>query len=158
MRSTVQGRWLLAVLVVVMLGASAQAGAQTSMSAPLAAELAEALVAADLGAVAARDGDSDRFVAALYFPGQLLVVSARYQAPVYLVEKIAAQDYREVYIDLNSASIADTKMLITDVGADGPTDGDMYDNGSRTMNFAEAGAEADEQYSRMLKALLAQIR
>ena len=92
MLSTVSGRGLLAVLVVVMLAASAQVGAQTAMSAPLAAELAEALAAADLGAVAARDGDSDRFVAALYFPGQLLVVSARYQAPVYLVDKIAAQD------------------------------------------------------------------
>ena len=176
MRSTVSGGWLLAVLVVVVLGAPGQAGAQDSMSAPLAAELAEVLAAANLDAVAARDGDSDRFMAALAFPGQLLVVSARYEAPVYVVEKIGAQQYRDVYIDLNAASIANTKILVTDVGADGLAAGggtvDVYDDGSQVLRFDgdpggqglsrdaydEAFAEADEQYSRMLEALLSQAR
>jgi hypothetical protein len=159
-----------------MLGASGPAGAQTSMSAPLAAELAEVLAAANLGAMAARDGTSDRFMAALAFPGQLLVVSARYEAPVYVVRKIGAQQFRDVYIDLNAASIPATKILVTDVGADGlAADGrsvDVYDNGSQVLRFDgnpggqsmsqeaydEAFAEADEQYSRMLEALLAQAR
>jgi hypothetical protein len=159
-----------------MLGASGPAGAQTSMSAPLAVELAGALEAANLGAIAARDGTSDRFMAALAFPGQLLVVSARYEAPVYVVQKIGAQQYRDVYIDLNAASIANTKILVTDVGADGLAAGDLtvdvYDNGTRVLRFDgnpggqglsqdaydEAFVEADEQYSRMLKALLAQTR
>jgi hypothetical protein len=179
MRSKVPGWSLLAVLVVVMLVASGQAGAQPSMSAPLAAELAEALTAADLGAVAARDaesGDRDRFVAALAFPGQLLVVSSRYEAPIYVVQKIDAQQFRDVYIDLNAASIAGTKILVTDVGADGLAAGDgsvdVYDDGSRVIRFDgnpggqslsqqaydEAFAEADAQYSRMLQALLAQVR
>ena len=178
MRNTVPGRWLLSALVVV-LAASGQAGAQTSMSGPLAAELADALTAASLDAVAARDaegGDNDRFVAALAFPGQLLVVSARYEAPIYVVQKIDALQYRDVYIDLNAASIAGTKLLVTDVGADGlAADGgtvDVYDDGSRMLRFDgdpggqglsrdaydAAFAEADEQYSRMLKALLAQAR
>ena len=178
MRNTVAGRWLLAALVV-MLAASGQAAAQTSMSGPLAEELAAALTAANLDAVAARDaegGDDDRFVAALSFPGQLLVVSARYEVPIYVVEKIDAQQYRDVYIDLNAASIAGTKFLITDVGADGlaAESGtvDVYDDGSRALRFDgnpggqglsrdaydEALAAADEQYSRMLKALLAQAQ
>ena len=176
MQSAFSGRGLLAAVIVVLLVASGQVGAQDSMSAPLAAELAEVLAAANLGAMAARDGDSDRFMAALAFPGQLLVVSARYEAPVYVVEKIGAQQYRDVYIDLNAASIANTKILVTDVGADGlAADGgtvDVYDDGSRMLRFDgnpggqglsrdaydEAFAEADEQYSRMLQALLAQAR
>ena len=115
-------------------------------------------------------------MAALAFPGQLLVVSARYEAPIYVVEKIGAQQYRDVYIDLNAASIANTKILVTDVGADGLAAGrgtvDVYDDGSRVLRFDgdpggqglsrdaydEAFAEADEQYSEMLKALLAQAR
>ena len=179
MRSAVPGRWLPAVLVGLMLAVSGQAGAQTSMSGPLAAELAETLTAANLGAVAARDaegGDDDRFVAALAFPGQLLVVSARYEVPIYVVEKIDAEEYREVYIDLNAASIANTKILVTDVGADGLAAGggtvDVYDSGSQVLRFDgnpggqglsrdaydEAFTDADEQYSRMLKALLAQVQ
>ena len=176
MRSKVPGRWLLPLLVVVLLGASGPAGAQTSMSAPLATELAEVLAAGNLGAMAARDGDTDRFMAALAFPGQLLVVSARYEAPVYVVEKIGAQQYRDVYIDLNAASIAGTKLLVTDVGADGLGAGDgtvdVYDDGSRVLRFDgnpggqglsqgdydEAFAEADAEYSRMLEALLEQAR
>ena len=62
-----------------------------SMSAPLASELAEILSSRQLDAVAARyteGSETDRFVAALAFPGQLLVVSARYEAPVYVVQKI----------------------------------------------------------------------
>ena len=175
MRNRVPSRWLLPLLVAVLLGASGPAGAQTSMSSPLATELAEVLAAANLDAMAARDGTSDRFMAALAFPGQLLVVSARYEAPVYVVEKIGAQQYRDVYIDLNAASIANTKILVTDVGADGLAGGgtvDVYDDGSRVLRFDgnpggqglsqddydAALAEADQEYARMLEALLTQAR
>ena len=91
----------------------------------MAAELAELLTAAGLGAIAARDtADEDRFVAALSFPGSLLVVSARYEVPIYVEQKIADAEYREVYIDLNAASIPQTKVLITDTGADGLSSGE----------------------------------
>ena len=103
------------------------------------------------------------------------MVSARYEAPVYVVEKIGAQQYRDVYIDLNAASIANTKILVTDVGADGlAADGtvDVYDDGTRVLRFDgnpggqglsqdaydEAFAEADQEYARMLGALLEQAR
>ena len=153
------------VALVVALAAVSVAGparAQESESAPLAAELAELLSAAELGAIAARDtADEDRFVAALSFPGSLLVVSARYEVPLYVEQKIADGEYREVYIDLNAASIPQTKVLITDTGADGLTSGDdsadMVDTGSGPARYA-GDADADAQYARMLRALIAEAR
>ena len=59
-------------------------------------------------------------VAALYFPGtQLLVVSAKYAAPQMLDDLLAKKDYRGVYIELSSASIAPTKVFVMDTFADG---------------------------------------
>ncbi len=151
--------------VVAALAAVAVAGparAQESESAPLAAELAELLGAAQLGAIAAKDSaDDDRFVAALSFPGSLLVVSARYEVPLYVEQKIADRQYREVYIDLNAASIPQTKVLITDTGADGLTadddSADMVDTGSGPARY-DGGGDADAQYARMLRALIAEAR
>lgn len=153
------------VAVVAALAAVVGAGqvqAQESESAPLAAELAELLTAAGLGAIAARDtAGEDRFVAALAFPGSLLVVSARYEVPIYVEQKIADAEYREVYIDLNAASIPQTKVLITDTGADGLSSGedsaDMVDTGSGPARY-DGDADADAQYARMLRALLAEAR
>ena len=153
------------VAVVVALAAVVVAGqvqAQESESAPLATELAELLTAAGLGAIAARDtADEDRFVAALSFPGSLLVVSARYEVPIYVEQKIADAEYREVYIDLNAASIPQTKVLITDTGADGLSSdedsADMVDTGSGPARY-DGDADADAQYARMLRALLAEAR
>jgi hypothetical protein len=153
------------VAVVVVLAAVAVAGqarAQESESAPLATELVELLGSAQLDAIAARDSaDDDRFVAALSFPGSLLVVSARYEVPLYVEQKIADGQYREVYIDLNSASIPETKVLITDTGADGLSGGDdsadMVDTGSGPARY-EGDADADAQYARMLRALIAEAR
>ena len=146
--------------LAVVVGAGGPALAQES--AGLATELAELLSAAGLEAIAAKDTEgTDRFVAALAFPGQLLVVSARYEVPMYVEAKIVKAQYREVYIDLNAASIAETKVLITDVGADGlSAEGDavdMLDTGSGPSKF-DGDPAADAQYSRMLRALIAQAR
>ncbi len=180
MRSSDQRQSVVAVIVVAcvaVLTAHAHAQDQGTMSAALAAELAEVMGAAQLDAVAAKDTEGDdRFVAALAFPGQLLVVSARYEVPLYVREKISNGQYRDVYIDLNSASIADTKILITDAGADGLAGSgggvDMYDTGARVLRFDgdpggqqlsqddydQAFSDADTLYARMLKALIAQAR
>ena len=142
-----------------------------------ALELARLMSAQQLDSVAAKDTEGvDRFVAALGFPGQLLVVSARYEVPLYVNEKIANKDYREVYIDLNTASIAGTKFLVTDSGADGlSADGavvDVVDTGSGVLRldgdwggqsmseaeYRDAFADVDRQYTRMLRALIAQIQ
>ena len=151
--------------------------AMASESSDPAVELARLMSAQQLDSVAGKDTEgADRFVAALAFPGQLLVVSARYEVPMYVNEKIANADYREVYMDLNAASIANTKILVTDSGADGlSADGevvDVYDGGAGVLrldgdwdaqsmseaDYREAFADADDQYARMLRALIAQIR
>ena len=150
---------VLLLAAVVLVG---QVQAQESESAALAAELTELLGAAGMDAIAARDTeDEDRFVAALAFPGTLLVVSARLEVALYVEQKIAAAQYREVYIDLNAASIPETKVLITDTGADGLSGGDdstdMVDSGSGAGRY-DGDADADAQYSRMLRALIAEAR
>ena len=147
--------------------------AQEPASAALAEELAGLMTNAQLDALAARDTiDEDRFVAALHFPGQLLVVSARYEVPVAVERKIAGGEHREVYIDLNAASIAGTKILITDSGANGlrgeDETVDMFDNAGEVLRldgdgsggalsddeYRTAVADAERQYARMLQALI----
>jgi hypothetical protein len=143
------------------------ATAQESKSALLAEELSQQMIGGQLDAVAAKDTvDDDRYVAALAFPGQLLVVSARYEVPVYLEEKLGNGEFREVYIDLNTASIGGTKVLITDIGANGllanDASGDTYDAGAGILRFDGSAsgssiAEADEQYARMLRVLIESV-
>ena len=74
---------------------------------PLAKELSAALDAAKLDSIAAKDPTKpDVFFGALYFPGiQLLVVSAQYTAPLHMNETIGKKEYRDVYLDLSSASV-----------------------------------------------------
>ena len=61
---------------------AATAQAQDGKSVALAKQLATALSAAKLDSIAARDPAApDVFISALYFPGQLLVISAKYAIP-----------------------------------------------------------------------------
>jgi hypothetical protein len=165
--------WLLAAAVHPL-------AAQTSSSAAAAKQLAQALDAAKLEAIAAADpADPQSFVAALYFQGsQILVVSAKYAAPPLLVAKIKEQNYRDVYIDLSSASVAGSKVFVIDSGVDGlvakPGDGgaDSYENGAKEVQFdgdwkkaklseddyMKAYAEADARYVKMLSLLTAQAK
>ena len=159
----------LFVCVVFFIGS---AGAQESQSAPLATELSEVMAAGQLDAVAVKDASEEgRYIAALAFPGQLLVVSARYEVPLYVDEKIANRQFRDVYIDLNTASIEGTKVFVTDVGANGlllnDAGVDMYDAGSGVLrldgtgtgvDYESAVADADREYARLLRALIDQAR
>lgn len=154
--------------------------AQDSQSAPVAMELAKLMQSRKLDSIAARHpGGQDEFVAALYFPGQLLVVWAKYSAPSLIVEKLARQEYRDVYIDLNSASVANSKTLISDLGADGlkarreeNQPFDTQDVGGKSLQFDGNWREAklseeeymkmfattDGAYARALTALLAELK
>jgi len=175
-------RFLCLVLAVVALcGIAGSAAAQESKSAVLAKELIALLDQGKLDAIAAKDPSApDAYVAALYFPGtQLLVVAARYAVPVLLNEQLAKKNYRDVYLDLNSASITDTKTFIVDLMTDGlkakREEGEAYDtfeSPKRRIAFdadwkaqklteeeyAAAFTEADEAYARMLTALIAQAK
>ena len=167
--------------VVLALSISADALAQESKSGPLAKQLAAALDAAKLDSIAAKDPSSaDVFIGALYFPGaQLLVVSAKYAVPLYLNDRLLKQEYRDIYIDLNSASVPATKVFIEDLGADGlkakRAENQPYDSyelaGKRTAfdgdwkkqnlsedDYMKAFSAADERYAQMLTALLAQLK
>ena len=160
-----------ALMVLVVDGAAAAQGS----SGPLAEQLATALDGAQLDSIAAKDTEGDdRYVAALFFPGRLLVVSARFEVSFFADEKIAAQEYRDLYIDLNTAFIAGTKILITDGGADGlraDDPADSADTGGQLVRFGgdwsgqqlsqaeytTLFSEADASYARMLRALLAEV-
>ena len=173
--------WLLGLAGLTLCTVAPDVGlAQESTSAPLTQQLVELMEQAQLQSVAAKDPtDADRFVAALFFPGTLLVMSARYAVPVYLEEKLADKQYREVYIDLNSASIPESRVFITDSSANGlqalrTGDNlfDSYDGSDRQVRFdgdwenqqmsqddyMKIFTTADNEYARMLRALLTEIR
>jgi hypothetical protein len=166
---------------VLAVSCAATALAQESKSAVLAKQLAAALDAVQLDSIAAKDPSSpDTFIGALYFKGmQLLVVSARYTAPSLLTEKLAQKNYKDVYIDLNSASVPESKIFIEDLGVDGlkakheeNTPYDSYEAaGKRTtfdgdwkkqkiseQDYMKTFSTADDRYCQMLAALLAQVK
>lgn len=164
----------LACTLVISCGVSA-ASAQESKSHAAAKQLSEVLDRVKLESIAAVDPtEPGVFVAALYFQGaQLLVVSAKYSAPALLVDKLAKKDFRDVYIDLNAASVAGTKIFVMDQAADGlvakPGDGpaDSWEQGNKTTTFdgdwkrakvseeeyGKAFSTADDRYARILTLL-----
>lgn len=172
--------WRGLVLAAVM-AVAVPAAAQEPKSAALAAELARLLDQMKADSVAAHyPGAEDQYVGALYFPGsQLLVVTARYQVPELLNTKLASKAYRDVYIDLNSASMPSTKVFVSDLGVDGlrarRQDNQPYDTvemGGKNLNldgewrkakiseeeYMKGYQEAEEEYSKMLQALLTELK
>jgi hypothetical protein len=157
----------------------AREGDQDSKSVAAAKELAQALDAAKLDAIAAPDpANPGTFVAAMYIPGaQLLVVSAKYSAPTLITEKIAKKEYRDVYMDLQAASIAGTRIFVQDMMADGLVakpdgPGDVYEDGTKATTFdgawkkakltedeyMKAFGDADEKYTKILSLLIAHAK
>src|SRR5438093_4951287 len=171
---------VLTTAAVVLLLLPSIAFAQESKSAPLAKQLAAALDAAKLDCIAAKDPSApDVFVAALYFPGiQLLVVSGKYTVPQLLNERLAKKEYRDIYLGLNGAAVPDSKVFLEDLGADGlkakREENQAFDScemsGKRTsfdsdwkrqkiseQDYMKAFTAADDRYSQILTALLAQL-
>jgi hypothetical protein len=155
--------------------------AQESKSSALAKQLSAALDAAKLDSIAAADPTApDVFNAALYFAGaQLLVVSAKYSAPLYLLERLGKKEYRDVYMDLNGAAVPNSKTFIQDGAADGLKtksvgnqaadvfeaagkqtvfDGEPKKAKMSEQEYQKAFADADEKYAQILTALLSQIK
>ena len=171
----------LLAAAVAMLSLSTAASAQESKSAPLAKQLAAALDAAKLDSIAAKDPSApDIFFAALYFPGvQLLVVSGKYSVPQLLVERLVKKEYRDIYLDLNGASVPTTKLFLEDPGADGVKakreenqpfdsyeadgkrlmfDGDWKKQKMSEQDYMKVFSVADERYTQILTALIAQLK
>jgi hypothetical protein len=170
-----------ALAAVFVIGFGGGALAQESVSAPLAKQLTAALDAAKLDSIAAKDPAAPGvYIAALYFPGfQLLAISAKYSAPALLDARLEKKEYRDVYIDLNSASEPGSKMFIEDLGVDGlkakreenrpfdsaesmgkrtAFDGDWKKQQLSEQEYIKAFSAADERYAQMLTALLAQVK
>ena len=170
----------LLVAAACLIGPAAAAAQDGSKSNAAAKQLSEILDRLKLDSIAAADPtDPTTFVAALYFQGaQLLVVSAKYSAPTLLTAKLAKKDYRDVYIDLNAASIAGSKIFVMDQACDGlvakPGDSpaDSWEQGTTTTAFdgdwkraklteeayLKAFSSADERYARILSLLADQAR
>jgi len=173
-------RTVLALVVAVSFLAPSQAIAQqqVSKSAVLATQLAKLLDDAKLDSIAAKS--SDQYVGALYFPGsQLLVVRAKYSVPARMDQMLAQKAYRDVYIDLNSASDPKSKVLVSDLGANGlrakrennqPFDTVDSASGSTTFDgdwdkakiseteYMKRFQADDDDYAQMLQALIAALK
>ena len=157
------------------------AAAQDPQSAAPAKELAQLLAAKKLDSIAARMPDSrEEFVGALAFPGQLMVIWAKTTAPAVVNEKLIRKEYKEVYIDLNSASIIESRHFVTDIGPDGlrakpqqkQGPADSHDLGAKTMRFdgswredkmseadyMKAHADADAAYTKAIQALIEELK
>ena len=175
---TDSSRGVRCLAVVVLLLVPVIANAQESRSAQLATELAKLLDSLKIDSVAARL-DGDQYAGALYFPGsQLLVVKARYIVPERMDAQLAQKNYRDVYIDLNSASVPTSKVLIADLGANGlyarrrENQFDTADVGGKSYSFdgdwSKAKISEDEytkafqtsegEYLKILEALVAQLK
>ncbi len=174
----------LAQLLVPVLLVTAFASvslAQEPQSAAPARELAQLLASKKLDSIAARMPDNrEVFVGALSFPGQLIVVWARTTAPAVVNEKLIRKEYQEVYMDLNSASVTETRHFVTDLGPDGlkakpatkQGPSDSHDLGTKSMRFdgnwredkmseadyMKAYAEADAGYAKAIQALLDEVK
>ena len=171
-------RGVRCVVVASLLLAPAPALAQESRSAQLATELVKLLDSLKLDSAAAKL-DKDEYAGALYFPGtQLLVVKARYIVPERMDAQLAQKNYRDVYIDLNSASVPASKVLIADLGANGlfarrrenqfdtadlagksySFDGDWGRAKISEQDYTKAFQTSDTEYIRILEALVAQLK
>ena len=172
-------RWILAAALCAVFAVGA--AAQEPKSAAPAKELAQLLASKKLESIAARMPDSrEEFVGALAFPGQLMVVWAKTTAPAVVNEKLMKKEYKEVYIDLNSASVVESRHFVTDLGPDGlrvkpeqrQGPSDSHDMGAKSMRFdgswredkmseadyMKAHADADAAYTKAVQALIDEIK
>ena len=173
-------RCLRAVLLSALVLTPSLAVAQQSKSEKLALELTKLLDSRKLDSIAAQGVGPDEYVGALYFPGsQLLVVGAKYTSPDRMNLLLGARQYRDAYIDLNSASVPQSKVFVSDLGANGlrfdrqsnqpwdtvdmpgksyAFDGDWGKAKLSRDEYTKAYQSTDDQYTKMLEALVAALK
>lgn len=182
LRSPVLPAALAVLAVISFTGAERLVARQNGAgpkSAALARELVDLLTKQKRDSIAARDPiERDRFIAAMTYPGQLMVITGRYTVPVLLDEKISFGKFMDVYIELNGAAVPASKMFIEDQFADGLVanrkqmpfdsivegnkimlfDGDHRKQKMSKDEYNKAFADADERYAKLLELLLAQAK
>lgn len=170
-----------ALLLLTTSAASAQNKNQVpeSRSAQLAAELTQLMGAKNLDSIAT--SDADHYVGALYMPGaQLIVVKATVPIKDRMSYLLYNKMYRDAYVDLNSTGDRSSRVLITDLGANGlqfrrekDQPFDIVDLGGKSVAFdgkwggrenpsreeyTKTYSTTDEQYSKMLEALITALK
>jgi hypothetical protein len=173
---------LTVAALVALLSVPGTVSAQqpTSKSAVLVSELVKLLEQQKLDAVAANRGPVDEYVGALYIPGsKLLVVNAKSSVPDRMKYLLIQKSYKDLYVELNGAVDQQSKVFISDLGANGlqfkreknqPFDtvdatgkSISYDGEWRKAKMSEADytkayQQHDEAYSRMLQALIETLK
>jgi hypothetical protein len=170
---------MLKLLASVALGGLLAAAEPAPLrSTALARELAKTLSSRQLDAIAAQDpDDAERFVAALFAPGQLLVVSKRHAVPAAIQARLTQRQYRDVYLDLQASPATDGSWFLQDMQADGLCagrdqiadilyagddaaavfDGNWKTHGASEKEYEQQLAAADQRYARLLEVLLRQL-
>ena len=166
--------------LLLALPSMATAQQQASKSAAIAKELVQVMDSKKLDSIAAKTPTGEgHFAAALYFPNvQLLVISGHYSAPQLMEPRLAGKQYRDTYMELSGTVTPDTKIFVQDMGEPGLSarkQENMYDTWTRAgkvvmfdgdnekqkmsdAEYAKAFAAADEEYARILSALLAEAK
>ena len=170
----------LIAAIVTSLSAVSIHAAQDGASTAATRSLIKSLDDAGLEAIATVDPtEPGAFVAALHIKGgQLLVVRAHHPSVEAFAARLAARQFRDVYIDLQATPATKGKVFVMDSGADGlPADAGqpanvdvVYEDGTRQTIFNGARAQklnddeyrkqlrdADVKYSRLLTVLNAAL-
>jgi hypothetical protein len=156
---------------------SAQAA---SKSAAIAKELVQVMDAKKLDSIAAKITTPEgTYAAALYFPNvQLLVISGHYPAPQLMEPRLAGKQYRDTYMELSGTVSPDSKVFVQDMadpGLSSKRQDNLYDTWTRAGkvvmfdgepdkqkmsdgDYQKAFAAADEEYAKILSALLAEAK
>jgi hypothetical protein len=172
-------RRLRALATAVLLIVPSTVAAQESRSSALAVELTKMMDEMKLDSVAARQTGDD-YVGALYIPGsQLLVVGAKFAPADRMTYLLGQKNYRDVYVDLSSASEQKTRIFVMDLGANGLRfkretnqpfdtvdaagksvvfDGDWGKAKISEDEYRKAFTSSDERYSQMLQALITALK
>lgn len=172
----------VAFVLFALLAAGSVAGAQAVASGDAARSLMSVLDRLRLDAIATIDPEEPgAFIAALKIQGgRLLVVQARHPSIDGIQQRLAAHQYREVYLDLQGTPTPDGKFFVQDAGADGilstlpgSIDVDvLYEDGRRQTLFNREIlaqhltapeydaklAAADARYARLLALLTSALR
>ncbi len=172
--------FLSALAVGLLVCLPVVAAGQTSKSAAVAKELVQVMNAKKLDSIAAKVATPEgTYAAALYFPNvQLLVISGHYSAPQLMEPRLAGKQYRDTYMELSGTVSQDSKIFVQDMGEPGLSarkQDNMFDTWTRAGkvvvfdgdpdkqkmsdgDYQKAFAAADEEYARILSALLAEAK
>lgn len=174
-----RGRVLAVLGLAAAVSVPAMAQQPTSTSAGPAAELVKLLNERKLDAAAGRLG-TDEFVGAMYFPGsQIVVLSSKTTVPDRMTYLLLQKSYRDLYVELNGSVDRQSRVFVSDLGANGlkfrrekNEAPDTVDSGGATLTLDGEWRKAklseaeytkqyqahDERYRRMIEAMLVALK